>query len=236
MRLQKYIAHSGVASRRKAEELIKLGRVKVNNKVIKDMGVIVDPHKDIVSVDQKIIHLEKNKIYIMLNKPEGYVTTLSDEFNRPTVVDLIKNIQERIYPVGRLDYATSGLLIMTNDGDLSYRLTHPKHKIKKTYIAKIKGILNKKELACFQTGIDIGGYITAPAFIEVLKKERATSLVKVMIHEGKNRQIRRMFEKINHPVLQLKRIAIGKINLENLQKGKWRYLTETEIKYLKSCI
>ncbi|QEK12192.1 rRNA pseudouridine synthase [Crassaminicella thermophila] len=235
MRLQKYIAHSGVASRRKAEELIKLGRVKVNGKVIIDMGVVVDPTSDVISVDNKVIQLERNKVYIMLNKPEGYITTLSDEFNRPTVADLVKDINERIYPVGRLDYDTSGLLIMTNDGDLSYQLTHPKHEVKKTYIAKIKGIPNNKELHMFKTGIDIGGYITAPAQIEVLKKEREACLVKVIIHEGKNRQIRKMFDKINHPVTKLKRIAIGKITMDNLQKGKWRYLTDSEIKYLKSC-
>ncbi|QZY56878.1 pseudouridine synthase [Crassaminicella profunda] len=235
MRLQKYIAHCGVTSRRKAEELIKEGRVKVNKEVVKDMGVVINPHKDIVCIDNKSIQLEENKIYIMLNKPEGYITTLSDEFNRSTVADLTKDIHERIYPVGRLDYDTSGLLIMTNDGDLSYRLTHPKHEIKKTYMAKVKGVLNNKELNLFQKGIDIGGYVTAPASIKVLKGEKDYSIVEVIIHEGKNRQIRKMFEKINHPVTRLQRIAVGKIKLDPLQKGKWRHLTKKEIEYLKSC-
>ncbi|MCT4604945.1 MAG: rRNA pseudouridine synthase [Marinisporobacter sp.] len=235
MRLQKYIAYCGVTSRRKAEELIKVGRVSVNNEIVKEMGVVINPDKDIVSIDNKIIQLEENKVYILLNKPEGYITTLSDEFDRSTVVDLTKDIHERIYPVGRLDYDTSGLLIMTNDGDLSYRLTHPKHEIKKTYIAKIEGILNDKELNWFRKGMDIGGYVTAPASIKVLKGEKNYSIVEVMIHEGKNRQIRKMFEKINHPVKRLKRIAIGKIKLDHLEKGKWRNLTKKEIEYLKSC-
>lgn len=235
VRLQKYIAHSGITSRRKAEEFIKLGRVKVNGEIVKDMGVVIDPSVDRISVDNKPIGLEKNKVYIMIHKPEGYVTTLSDEFDRKTVADLVKDIPERIYPVGRLDYETSGLLIMTNDGDLSYRLTHPKHEVKKIYIAKVGGILNKKEMSMFEEGIDIGGYVTAPAYIELLKKEKDMSVVKVMIHEGKNRQIRKMFDKINHPVIKLERIAIGKINMDHLAKGKWRSLTKEEIEYLKNC-
>ncbi|TCO79801.1 pseudouridine synthase [Marinisporobacter balticus] len=235
MRLQKYIAYSGIASRRKAEELIKLGRVKVNGEIIKDMGVAVNPDTDIVSLDNRLIQLENKKVYIILNKPEGYVTTLLDEFDRPTVVDLIKNISERIYPVGRLDYDTSGLLIMTNDGELTYRLTHPKHEVKKTYIAKIKGVLNNKELNMFKRGIDIGGYTTAPAQIQILKDNRGSSNVQVIIHEGKNRQIRKMFDAIHHPVIRLKRIAVGEISMDNLLKGKWRFLTDSEIKYLKSC-
>lgn len=235
MRLQKYIAHAGIASRRKAEELIKLGRVKVNGKVVKEMGLVIDPSADDICVDNHVVRLEEQKVYIMLNKPEGCVTTLSDEFNRPTVADLVEDIQERIYPVGRLDYDTSGLLLMTNDGDLSFHLTHPKHEVIKTYIAQIKGIPSKEEITIFKTGVDIGGYITAPADIEILKKDKATSLVQVRIHEGKNRQIRRMLEKINHPVIKLKRIAIGNIRLGNLPRGKWRHLTDEEIKYLKSC-
>lgn len=235
MRLQKYIAHCGIASRRKAEEIIKLGKVKVNGEVIKDMGVVVDPDSDEVFVDNRLIQLENNKVYIMLNKPEGYVTTLSDEFDRPTVVDLVKNISERIYPVGRLDYDTSGLLIMTNDGELAYRLTHPKHEVEKTYIAKVKGIPNNKEVNMFKRGVDIGGYVTAPANIQILKKERGSSTIQVIIHEGKNRQIRKMFDAINHPVIKLQRIAVGEIHIDNVLKGKWRFLTDSEIKYLKSC-
>ncbi len=236
MRLQKYIAHAGIASRRKAEELIRSGKVKVNGTVIKDMGVVIDPELDIVSVDDRIIYLDKKKIYIMLYKPEGYVTTVSDQFNRPTVMDLVKDIPERIYPVGRLDYDTAGLLLMTNDGDLAFRLTHPKYSIIKKYICRIQGIPTDKQLNQFRTGIDIGGYVTAPAYIQILKqyKHSRDCLVEVRIHEGKNRQIRKMFDKINHPVIQLKRVAIGELSLKGLQVGQWRYLTKKEIRHLKT--
>ncbi len=234
MRLQKYIAYAGVTSRRKAEELIRTGRVKVNDVVIREMGVLIDPESDIVSVDNRVIYIEEKKVYIMLHKPEKYVTTVSDQFHRPTVMDLIKGIPERIYPIGRLDYDTSGLLIMTNDGDLAFHLTHPKHEIVKTYIAKIHGNPTEYKLKRFETGIDIGGYITAPASIQILKKYVQNCLVEVKIHEGKNRQIRKMFDKIDYPVIKLKRIAIGDVFLKDLQKGKWRYLTNKEIIHLKS--
>ncbi|KXG76841.1 pseudouridine synthase [Thermotalea metallivorans] len=234
MRLQKYIAQSGIASRRKAEELIRSGKVKVNGVVIENMGAVIDPSSDVITVDDKIVKIEEKKVYIMLHKPEGFVTTVSDEFNRPAVIDLVKDIKERIYPVGRLDYDTSGLLLMTNDGDLTYRLTHPKHEIPKTYIAKVRGHLAQSAQKKFRQGIDIGGYITAPASLEVLKLERDTSVVKVVIHEGKNRQIRRMFDHLGHPVVSLKRVAIGKLNIDQLPRGKWRCLSPKEVAYLKS--
>ncbi|MBB6216668.1 23S rRNA pseudouridine2605 synthase [Anaerosolibacter carboniphilus] len=234
LRLQKYIALSGVASRRSAEDLIRAGRVKVNGVIVSEMGFIVSPDTDTIAVDNKLIQVENKKVYIMLHKPEGYVTTVSDEFNRPTVIDLVQDIQERIYPVGRLDYDTSGLLLMTNDGDLTYQLTHPKHEIPKTYIATVKGHLNEQERARFKSGIDIGGYITAPADLEVLKEDRTSSTARVIIHEGKNRQIRKMFDALNHPVLTLKRISIGSLDIEHLPKGKWRSLSSDEISYLKS--
>lgn len=233
MRLQKFIALAGVASRRRAEELIDKGRVKVNGKRVKEMGTKINPETDRVFVDDKEIKLSEERIYIILNKPVGYVTTLSDELDRPKVVDLVKEIKERIYPVGRLDYNTSGLLLLTNDGELTHKITHPSNHVYKIYTCKIGGIITKKEIEKFRSGIDIGGYVTAPAQIEILKKHRDSSLVKVLIHEGKNRQIRRMMEALNHPVIKLKRISIGKINLDNLPSGKWRYLTKEEIQYLK---
>lgn len=233
LRLQKYIALSGVASRRKAEELIQAGRVKVNDVTISEMGVNINPDVDHVAVDNKPIRVEDKKIYIMLHKPEGYVTTVTDQFNRPTVIDLIQDIQERIYPVGRLDYDTSGLLLMTNDGDLTYQLTHPKHEISKTYITTVKGQLNEKEQNRFECGIDIGGYTTAPAELEVLKVDRSFSTIKVIIREGKNRQIRKMFDVLNHPVVTLKRIAMGNLDIAQLPKGKWRHLSPEEVSYLK---
>ncbi len=234
MRLQKYIALSGVASRRKAEEMIHQGRVKLNGAIVRDMGIIVNPMEDQVAIDNQAIKPEEQKVYILLHKPEGYVTTLSDEFNRPTVVDLLKDVAERVFPVGRLDYDTSGLLIMTNDGDLTYHLTHPKHEVKKTYIAKVKGTPEEKSLSLLKKGVDIGGYITAPAQVERLKNDKDTSSIKIIIHEGKNRQIRKMFDAVDYPVLHLKRIAMGRIELGDLKKGQWRHLTAQEIRYLKS--
>lgn len=234
MRLQKYIALAGVASRRRAEELISIGRVKVNGKVVTEMGIKVTPGLDKVLVDNKEVKISVDKIYILLNKPVGYVTTLSDEFNRPKVVDLLQEIKERVYPVGRLDYNTSGLLLLTNDGDLTHKITHPSSHIYKTYVCKIKGRITKKEMDTFRTGVDIDGYITAPAKIELLKQNKDSTLVKVIIYEGKNRQIRRMMEALGHPVITLKRISIGKIDLDNLQIGKWRYLTRKEVEYLRS--
>ncbi|MFZ5965804.1 MAG: pseudouridine synthase [Bacillota bacterium] len=233
MRLQKYIAHAGITSRRNAEEWIKAGKVKVNGELITEMGFEVDPSHDRVFINNEEIKLEAKKIYIMLNKPEGYVTTLSDEFDRPTVADLVKDIEERVYPVGRLDYDSSGLLIMTNDGELTYKLTHPKHEIQKTYLAWIEGRPTEKEINLFKKGVDIGGYITAKAHIEILQVLGDKCLAKVIIHEGKNRQIRRMFERIGHPVLQLKRVAMGKINMNKLPRGKWVHLTEEQVQYLK---
>ncbi|WP_082394747.1 pseudouridine synthase [Caloranaerobacter sp. TR13] len=233
MRLQKYLAMCGVASRRKSEMLILQGRVRVNGKVIEELGYKINPNVDIVLVDKKPIIKKENNIYIALNKPEGYITTVKDQFNRPTVLDLVKSINERIYPIGRLDYDTSGLLILTNDGDLTYKLTHPKHEIEKVYIAKIKGVPTERELKEFRNGLKIDNYVTSKAKIKVIKMYNDYSIVKITIHEGKNRQIRKMCKKINHPVINLKRIAIGNIKLGNLKKGDWRYLSKEEIQYLK---
>lgn len=232
MRLQKFLASCGVASRRKSEELIRDGRVKINDKVVTKMGIKVDPETDSVSVDGKDIVLEGHKIYILLNKPEGYVTTVREQFNRKKVTDLV-DVPYRIFPVGRLDYNTSGLLILTNDGELTYRLTHPKFEVPKTYIAKIRGTPDKRKLNNFQDGLKIGNYITSPAEIKILKKIDGDCLVEITIREGRNRQVRRMCSAIGHPVLKLKRIKMGKINIGNLKVGDWRYLNKEEIKYLK---
>lgn len=234
MRLQKYMAKCGVASRRKSENIILEGRVKVNGKTITELGIKVDPDKDVVILDNKIIRMEKNNVYIIINKPEGYVTTVSDQFNRPTVIDLIRSIDERIYPVGRLDYDTSGLLILTNDGNLTYKLTHPKHEINKEYIAKIKGIPNNKSLNEFRNGLKIEDYVTSKANIEIIETYRQNSQVKIIIHEGKNRQVRKMCEKIGHPVIKLKRVAIGDLNIDKMKTGEWRFLTSKEVEYLKN--
>lgn len=232
MRLQKFLATCGVASRRKSEELILSGRVKVNGNVITEMGYKIDMDVDQVHVDGKKVALEEKKVYIMLNKPTGYVTTAKEQFNRKKVTDLVQ-VPYRIFPVGRLDYNTSGLLILTNDGELTYRLTHPKFKVEKVYIAKVKGVPTKEELFAFENGLKIEDYITAPAKIKVLKEGNDTAVVEVIIREGKNRQVRKMCDTIGHPVLELKRVKMGRIQLGNLEVGNWRYFTEREVAYLK---
>ena len=236
MRINKYIALCGVASRRKAEELILAGRVTVNDEVMTELSYKVDEENDIVKVDDKLIKEENKLVYILLNKPEGYITTVKDQFDRPSVLDLVSDIKERVYPIGRLDYETSGLLLLTNDGDLTYKLTHPKHEVDKTYVARVKGKLTKEEIERFKTGLKIEDYTTAPAKLKVIKydEQRDSSLLEIKIHEGKNRQVRKMCKAINHPVLRLRRSARGKIKIGDCEIGKYRYLTEDEIKYLKN--
>lgn len=232
MRLQKYMAVCGVASRRKSEEIIKEGRVKVNNKVVIEMGTKVDPKKDIVKVDDEVIREEKNMVYIMLNKPIGYVTTLKDEKGRKTVVDLIEDVEERIFPVGRLDADTTGLLLLTNDGDLTYKLTHPSNEVVKRYIAIVEGVPNRMELERFRNGIMLEGRRTAKASIKIAKNYEDESILDISIHEGRNRQIKKMCELINHPVKKLKRVALGELELGGLNVGNWRYLNKEEMDYL----
>lgn len=234
MRLQKYMALSGVASRRKSEEIIQEGRVKVNKVVVTELGTIVDPSKDIITVDDKNIRLESNKVYIMLNKPVGYVSSLKDEKGRKVVTDLIEDVKERIYPVGRLDADTTGLLILTNDGDLAYKLTHPSNKVDKKYIAIVEGVPNKKELESLRNGVFIDGNKTHPASVKVAKRFDMDSILEIIIHEGRNRQVKKMCEAVGHPVKKLKRVSIGEIELGGVEIGNWRYLNDEEIKYLMS--
>lgn len=236
MRINKYIALCGVASRRKAEELILAGRVTVNDEVMTELSYKVDEENDIVKVDDKLIKEENKLVYILLNKPEGYITTVKDQFDRPSVIDLLSDVKERVFPVGRLDYETSGLLLLTNDGDLTYKLTHPKHEIDKTYIAMVKGELTEEEIKNFKSGLEIEDYITAPAKLRVLYYDKVKNISKleIKIHEGKNRQVRKMCKAINHPVLRLKRVAMGKITLNECKIGEYRYLTKEEVNYLKN--
>lgn len=237
-RLQKFMASCGVASRRKCEELILEGKVKVNNIVIKELGVKVDPKKDIVTYLDREIHKEENKVYIMLNKPEGYITSVKDEKNRKTILDIVKT-KERIYPIGRLDYDSSGLILLTNDGDIYNKIIHPRVEIDKKYIATCRGIFTDEEMKKFENGVDIGGYITSNAKIKLLDKEidkrskEWVSTVEIIIHEGKNRQVRKMCGALNHEVITLKRISIGDLKLGYLKKGEYRDLTEEELKYIK---
>ncbi len=233
MRLQKYLAHRGIASRRASEELIRQGRVSVNGETVTCMGVTVG-EADTVSLDGKIISggEEKEKLYIALHKPVGYVSTARDQFGRPTVIELVSGVNSRIYPVGRLDYDTSGLLLLSNDGEFTYRLTHPKHEIEKVYQALVSGIPTDAEREKFEKGLSIEDYVTSPAKLDILSSQGENAVVLITIHEGKNRQVRKMCEAIGHKVLSLKRISIGPIALGELPEGKWRRLTVAEVESL----
>ncbi len=235
VRLQKFLAENGVASRRMSEELIRQGRVKVNSEVIFEMGTKVT-EEDLVEVDGKEIRRNKKNIYVVLNKPCGVVSTSKDQFGRSTVIDLVKDINERIYPIGRLDYDTSGLILMTNDGEFTFQLTHPKHEINKVYIARVKGTPSKEKIQSFQKGLKIEDYITSPAKLKIMNSTKTTSTLEITIHEGKNRQIRKMCDAIGHPVIELKRVSIENINLGNLPEGKWRHLKINELEEIKNII
>jgi len=231
-RLQKYIARCGIASRRAAEDLIVSGRIQVNKKIITELGSKIDTDNDKIYLDGKLILPEKKQYYIMLNKPKGYVATAKDERNRNIVTELIEDIDARLYPVGRLDYLSEGLLFLTNDGDFAYRLTHPSQHITKKYQVVVSGIPDMMDIKKLRNGIDIGGYITAPARVELARVEERTAQLNITIAEGKNRQVRRMCEAIGFPVLRLKRVNIGGVSLGNLPVGKWRHLTDAERKIL----
>lgn len=232
-RLQKFMAECGIASRRHAEELIKKGLVKVNGEVVTELGFKINPNKDVVEYKGKNIKADAKKVYIMLNKPEGYVTTVKDQFGRPAVLDLVKGVKERIVPVGRLDYDTSGMLILTNDGEAIYKLTHPKNEVNKVYEAKLFGVPDSNTINLFREGITIDGKKTRPAKIELLKVDGRFSWCNITIHEGRNRQVRKMCQAARHPVSTLRRVAEGELYLGDLKKGSWRYLTNKEIQYLK---
>lgn len=233
VRLQKYIAMSGEASRRAAEKLISEGRVSVNGSIVSEQGVKVEIGCDTVTLDGKPVEIKNKKYYIMLNKPVGYVSTAKDQFDRPTVVDLVKkDIGTRIFPVGRLDYDTEGLILMTNDGDFTYRITHPKYHVEKTYIAVIKGGMKISDINKLRRGIKVEDYTTSPAQVEIMDAVEGYTYVKITIHEGKNRQVRKMFDTLGYTVTALQRISIGQVELGNLPLGRWRHLTAHEINCL----
>ncbi|MBR2500191.1 MAG: rRNA pseudouridine synthase [Clostridia bacterium] len=232
VRLQKFMATAGLASRRACEEIITAGRVLVNGKVIDELGFKVDPDYDEICVDGKKITLPDKKYYIMLNKPQGYITSASDQFGRATVLDLVSDIKERLYPVGRLDYDTEGLLLLTNDGDFAQKLTHPKYEKSKTYVAVVKGAVTPQNARLLSKGVIIDGKKTSPAKVNTIYKNDGTTEVTLTIFEGRNRQVRKMCASIGHEVISLKRIAVGDIILGNLPKGKWRHLNPVEINKL----
>lgn len=231
MRIQKFMAQCGVASRRKSEAMIARGLVKVNGVTITEPGFPVDPNRDEIIVDGQKLR-EAAKIYIMINKPKGVLSTSEDTHGRQRVLDLVP-VKERLYTVGRLDMDTEGLLLLTNDGELTFSLTHPSHEFSKTYIGLVKGCPDSKRLETFRQGMTIEDYRTAPAAIKILKENPGSSLLEIIIHEGKKRQIRKMCEAMGHPIIELKRVAVGNMTLGNLKPGEWRYLNEDEIHYLK---
>lgn len=230
-RLQKYMASCGVASRRKCEEFILEGRVKVNGVVVNELGTKVLVDKDIIEFDGVKIDKEDEKVYYILNKPTGVITSASDERGRKTVIDIVKS-KERIFPIGRLDYNTSGLLLLTNDGEIFNKIMHPRVELFKTYIADVKGYITDKDIEQLKNGIDIGGYVTAKAKVFIQKRDDNRSTIRISISEGKNRQIRRMCSKINHDVINLKRISIGDIKLGELKIGEYRKLNTKELNFL----
>ena len=233
-RLQKFLANKGICSRRKAEELILNGKVKVNGKIILELGTKIDIDKDIVEVNgEKVSNNIDKKIYVLLNKPIGYVTTTKDQFGRDTVLDLVK-VKEKILPVGRLDMYTSGALILTNDGDFIYKVTHPKHEIEKTYNVTVRGKITEEDVEKLTNGVEIENYVSKEAKVKILKinDEKNLSRIEITIHEGKNREVRKMCEAIGKKVLALHRTKIGNINVKNLKLGEWRYLNQKEVKSL----
>ncbi len=232
-RIQKIISAAGITSRRAAEQLILDGRVRVNGQVVTELGTKADAAKDHIKVDGKLINPHQPPTYIMLNKPVGYVTTMSDPEGRPTVQDLLKGVKIRVYPVGRLDFNTEGLLLLTNDGDFAHLITHPKHEFPKTYRAKVKGVLEDHQIDNLEKGIYLDDGRTAPAKIKKLSKEEANSWLEITIHEGKKRQVRRMFDRVGHSVIKLKRVRTGNLVLGDLPEGAFRYLTPDEVQAMK---
>ena len=233
MRINKYLAECGIASRRNSEILVNEGRVTLNGKKVVNLATDVDPENDRVTVDGKIVHNINKHIYLKMNKPKGYVCTTSDEKGRKTVIDLLpdKYKEKRLFPIGRLDYDTEGLLLLTTDGDVAQKLAHPRNEITKTYVAKVEGEVKEHELAKLRKGVMIDGVMTKKCKVKLLEKEDELSRIEVTISEGRNRQVRKMFESIEREVIFLKRVSIGEIKLGGVPRGTVRELREDEIAY-----
>ncbi|WP_173298455.1 pseudouridine synthase [Thermanaeromonas sp. C210] len=232
MRLQKFLAQAGVASRRSAEDLIRAGRVKVNGNTVTAMGVKVEPGRDLVEVDGREVKWNGEKVYYLLYKPPGYVTTLYDPQGRPKVIDLLKGVKKRVFPVGRLDYDTEGLLLLTNDGELNLRLTHPRYGVTKTYRALVKGVPDRQALHKLATGVKLEDGMTAPAEVKLLRLGKDTSILELTLREGRKREVRRMCSAVGHPVLRLKRTKMAFLTLKGLRPGEYRPLTKREVERL----
>jgi len=229
VRLNKYLASCGLGSRRKVEELIQAGKIKVNGVVVTNLATTINAESDIVSMGRNTLHPQEQKIFIMLNKPRGYITTKKDEFNRKTVYDLLPDFAKELHPVGRLDYDSEGLLLLTNDGDITNKITHPANKMEKIYKVIIKGQLSQENLKKLREGIELDGVKTQTARVFLKASTPEKSELRIGIHEGKNRQVRRMLEVLGHEVTSLKRLQIGDIKLEKLPVGNWRFLTDREV-------
>lgn len=237
-RLQKFIAECGIASRRAAEKLITEGQISVNGEIVTQQGVTVDPAKDIVRFNGKVIKKDEEKVYIILYKPKGFISSVKDERGRKTVMELVADIPERIFPVGRLDYNTEGLLLLTNDGSLMQKLLHPKFKVEKVYVATIAGRLNSEGLGRLRHGVMLEDGRTAPAKVDIISYDDTAdrSKVQLSIHEGRNRQVRRMMMAVGHDVLALKRKRFAGLDLQGLKRGMYRHLTEEELVQLTTTI
>lgn len=233
-RLQKIIANAGIASRRAAESLIRQGRVSVNGVIVKEMGSKADPERDEIRLDGRLISTDVSKLYLMVYKPAGYVTTLKDPEGRRIVTDLLHGIEERVFPVGRLDYDSEGLIILTNDGDFAQKMQHPRYGIPKTYLVKIKGSLKPREMRAIQAGVRLEDGLFTPEEVVVEKTNPKSTWLRVTIIEGRNRVIRRAFDAVGHSVGRLIRIALGGVQLGDLKEGKFRFLTKREIVLLLS--
>lgn len=235
-RLHKFMARAGVASRRRSEELIAAGRVKVNGKTVTTPGFKIDPLRDRVEVSGRTLQRPERLVYLLLYKPVGYVTTVSDPRGRPKVTDLLRGVKERVYPTGRLDYDTEGLLLLTNDGDLTYALTHPSHEVDKTYVARVQGVPTADKLDALARGVELEDGLTAPARVRLLGAREGNGILEITIHEGRNRQVRRMCEHIGHPVIHLRRVRLGPLQLGSMKPGQFRHLEPAEVRRLKKMV
>ena len=236
VRLQKAIADSGLASRRKAEEMIAGGRVTVNGQVVREMGTKIDIEKDHVKVDGRHLKPAPPQVFIMLNKPKGYVSSLSDPEGRPTIMDLLGGVGVRVFPVGRLDYDSEGLMLLTNQGALAQTLLHPRHHVPKTYLIKVKGVLDEKQIGELERGVELEDGMTKPALVRKVRKAEENSWLEVTIHEGRNHQVKRMLDYVRHPVIKLTRVRFGPLTLGSLALGQFRYLTDREANALRAVV
>ena len=231
MRLQRYLAGCGIASRRNAEKLVESGRVVVNGVVAK-LGETIDPEKDVVTCDGKLVHSEA-PVYVILNKPKETVTSAQDTHGRKTVIDCVEGVRARVFPVGRLDVDVEGALLLTNDGDLAFRLMHPKYQVEKVYLATVTGEFTREALARSEEGVPLEDGLTAPAKARIVNKRQGTTLLRLTLHEGRKREVKRMCAALGHPVRELQRVSIAGITAKGLRPGEWRYLTPHEVATLR---